>query len=160
MRITVICLMFFVATTLGVAQSKQYENLEAAMQKSFGAATMTINKEMLSMIDFQLDDEDTQKLIGDIKDAKAIVVAPVKGGGLNFMNEASGCLEKGKYTEIKEDENGRPLNNSIIRVFVMRSGLKIKECHLVMSGALISFFGDFHIQDLMKLKDKAGKLTR
>ena len=77
-----------------------------------------------------------------------------------FYRDVTDFLPGRLYDEVKEDESGQPIGEG--KILVLRKGLKIKECHLILGGAdsgmVISFFGDFHLRDLNALREKAQAL--
>ncbi len=151
-----------ISATLLQAQSKQYDELAAMMKRDYGATTMSVGRELLSFVEMAIGDDESKQLAGDLAEVRLILVSSLKSGVDNFVSDAVTHFPKGDFTEMKEDEKGNPIGDDGFRMFVLRRGLKIKECHLITGGgsggAIVSFFGDFHIKDLMKLKDRAEKM--
>lgn len=158
--ITLVLLVCLSLTVLG--QSKDYEALNAALNGRHEATSMTVSKSMLSLIDLKFtDDEKLNKKIEDgLEEVKMIVCTQYNGESGQFVEEVSQYLPPKHYQLITHDEQGKPLGGDT-RLLFRRSGLKIKECHLVSGsasgGMVLSFFGDFHVRDLMELKEKFSR---
>lgn len=126
--------------------------------------TMTISREVLSFIEMTLgeDSQEAKTITGNLTDVKIILCPTISGKPAAFIDDAASYLPQRNYTEIKEDENGNKIGDENLKIMVLRRGLKVKECHIITgsdsSGIIISFFGDFHIKDIMKLKEKANKI--
>lgn len=142
-------------------QSRSYESLQSAMTKNNGAMVMSVSKDILSMVDLDLTDDSiaNKKITGSLNEVKLILCNTYQGGKSAFADEVMTYLPNRIYDEIKEDDRGNPIGDDDAKIMVMRKGLKIKECHLILggesSGMVVSFFGDFHLRDLKALREKA-----
>lgn len=143
------------------SQSSSYELLQSAMTNKNGAMVMSVSKEILSMVEMNLTDDSitNKKITGSLNEVKLLICSSYKGGKRAFTDEVISFLPKRLYDEVKEDERGNPIGDGDAKIMVMRKGLKIKECHLILggeaSGMVVSFFGDFHLRDLKALSEKA-----
>ena len=70
-----------------------------------------------------------------------------------FREKVLKYLNKGDYDLVEEDDNDEDTE-----VWIHRKGKKIYECHIIFqgdqNGVLLSFFGDFNVKDVKKLKEK------
>ena len=161
MRHLILATSFLLAGIWVMAQSQSYQSLQSAMTSTKGAMVMSVSKDLLSMVDLNLTEDSAiyKKITGSLEEVKLILCSSYKGGISNFTRDVMAYLPGRLYDEIKEDENGNPIGDGEGKILVMRKGLKIKECHLIVGGAesgmVISFFGDFHLRDLKALSEKA-----
>ncbi len=122
---------------------------------------------MLDAVNLNFDDDETsgeRNVTGDLNKVKLLIYkAPDENYSLNFHNEALKYLPKSKYDLVDPKEYDDDGDDDNVDILVLRSGRKIKECHIIIgdnddndgSGLLISFFGDFKVEDLKELADKA-----
>ncbi len=161
MRYLILCIVFF-ATGVAMSQSQAYQALQSSMTNNKGAMVMSVSKDLLSMIDLNLTEDSAtyKKITGSLEEVKLILCGKYLGGIDAFTRDVTDFLPGRLYDEVKEDESGQPIGEG--KILVLRKGLKIKECHLILGGAdsgmVISFFGDFHLRDLNALREKAQAL--
>lgn len=161
MKQLLLIVIFSVAGFTSMSQSRSYESLLSAMTNNNGAMVMSVSKDILSMVDLNLTDDSitNKKITGSLNEVKLLICSSYKGGKRAFADEVISFLPNRIYDEVKEDELGNRIGDDDAKILVMRKGLKIKECHLILggdaSGMVVSFFGDFHLRDLKALSEKA-----
>ena len=130
------------------ASDKLYLQLEGAD----GITIMSLSKDLIDMVDLMVDDDDSKHVTGPLKKIKMMICS--EDNDEKITNAIIQTFEKSPFQEIEKEEDP---NDG--RIFILRRGRKIKECH-VLSGhsegmILLSFYGNFNIEDIDKLTEKA-----
>ena len=120
-------------------------------------AIMSFSKSIIDMLDMNIfvQSDDNESVTGDLKEIKVTIFDKVK----NPKNESEtiSFFTKSPFNEVDLEESD---NN--VRIFVNRTGKIVKECHVGFQGekkfVLISFFGEFNVNDLKSLKESANSL--
>jgi len=116
----------------------------------------SFSKNLIDFVDIDIDsDEDDaeRKVTGDLKEVKVVIYKPDFKPEKSFRDQVLKYLKKGDY-DLVEDEDG----DKDTEVWIKRRGKKIYECHIIFqgeqNGVLLSFFGEFDVKDVKKLKTK------
>lgn len=150
---------FLLATLLLSAQSKSDEIYDSFAGKP-GITNFSFTKNMIDAIDIDLgDDGDERNVTGDLHEIRFLSYNPEKGklSGQKFMENAIKMLPR-SYKKYEEEED-----DSDTEIWLLGRGKKYKECHLFIKNEngkgnrfIVSFYGDFEVDDLDGLK-KAGR---
>ena len=148
---------FLLATLLLSAQSKSNKIYDTFEGKP-GITNFSFTKNMVDLIDIDLNDEN-QHVSGDLHEIRFLSYNPEEGqlSGQNFTEKAIAMLPRSykKYEDGDEDSD--------TEIYLLGKQKKFKECHLFVKNDdgegnrfIVSFYGDFKVDDLDGLK-KAGK---
>lgn len=117
---------------------------------------LSLSKNLLQFMDFDVecnDDEETSKVTGDLNEVRLLIFKPDEKPDKNFIDQVRQYMKKGSYSLVKDDELDEDTE-----VWVHRNGRKVYECHVIFqgeqNGVLLSFFGDFKIEDVKKMRKK------
>lgn len=156
---------FFLLTLLpGLAlnaQSSPSDKLFQKMSAKDGITVLSFSKHMLDIVDMDWDDD--TNIMGDLDQIKIMIYhASDESSPMNFRKEMLKYLS-GRYKEVRPSDYDSDKDDEDIDIRVLRSGKRIKECHIILgdkddddaSGMMISFFGNFKVNDLKELADKA-----
>jgi hypothetical protein len=153
-KLGIAIVMLIVALT-GKGQSKSY-NIYDAYGNEDGFSYFSFSKTMLDAVDLNLDDEN-KKVTGDFHELRVMVYNPEKGKlNADFRKEMSQRLNKMNYKKVEpKDED----SNDDVEFWIEGQGKKVKECHVIVEskekngyGCLVSFYGDFTVEDIDKLE--------
>lgn len=116
---------------------------------------LSFSKSLIDFVDFDIDsDEDEHKVTGDLEEVKLVIFKPEQKPEKSFRDQVLLHLKKGKYTLVEEDDDEK----DDTEVWVYRKGKRVYECHVIFqgeqNGVLLSFFGDFKVEDVDKLSNK------
>ncbi len=116
---------------------------------------LSFSKNLIDFVDIDVDcDEDGEehKVTGDLKEVKLVLFKPDDNTNINFKDKIYKYLNKGNYKMVEDDDDDDS------EVWIHRKGKKVYECHVIFqgnkNGVLLSFFGDFKIDDVDKFKEK------
>ena len=148
---------YLIATLLLSAQSKSNKIYDTFEGKP-GITNFSFTKNMVDLIDIDLNDEN-QHVSGDLHEIRFLSYNPEEGqlSGQNFTEKAIAMLPRSykKYEDGDEDSD--------TEIYLLGKQKKFKECHLFVKNDdgegnrfIVSFYGDFKVDDLDGLK-KAGK---
>jgi|SRR6056297_1097464 len=150
---------FLLATLLLSAQSKSDKIYDTFAGKP-GITNFSFTKNMIDAIDIDLGDDGNERSVtGDLKEIRFLSYNPEKGqlSAREFTEKAISMLP-GSYKKYEDDDD-----DSDTEIWLLGRGKKYKECHLFVKNEngkgnrfIVSFYGDFRVEDLDGLK-KAGK---
>ncbi len=152
----IIIFVFAMAYFAG-AQSKSDKMYDTFANKD-GISTFTFSKNMLDLIDLDLGDDDNERNVtGDLHQIRFMSYNPEEGeiSGPEFIKEAIALLpvHYKKYIDNDVDENEQT------EIWLLGKKNKFKECHVFIKNNdadamrfVVSFYGDFTVNDLKKLK--------
>lgn len=150
----VVIIAWFSAMTAS-GQTSASDKLYLQLEGTDGVTIMSLSKDIIDMVDVVLDDDESKQVTGPLEKVKMMICREENGG--EAIDAVIGAFEKRPFDEIEDadhDDDGR--------VFVVRKGRRIKECHIVGDNQdgmlLLSFYGDFKIDDIDKLVDKAEEI--
>lgn len=114
---------------------------------------------MIDAIDLDLgDDENEKKVTGDLYQISFISYNPEKGelSGSEFTKKAIGLLPS-SYKKLDMEEE----DETDTEIWLLGKRKKIKECHIFIKNDevdqmrfVVSFFGDFTVNDIDNLKKR------
>ncbi len=148
----IICLM---AAALGLFGQSKSDKLFDAFRTKDGFTYFSFNKNMKDAFNIDLDDEN-KTVSGDLHEIKFLSYNPQKGNlsGTSFINRASGLLPSA-YDRLKLEGDD---NDAII--WKLGNKKKVTEFHVFIKNDspskmhfLISFFGDFDVDDADGIKE-------
>ena len=154
-----IALILFVTQT-GNAQSKSDKMYDAFANKD-GISSFSFSKNMIDAINIDLGENGEEKSVtGDLHQIRFMSYNPEKGelDGPEFLKKAKGYLPKNAYHKFEDDDS-----DSDTEIYLMGGKKKFQECHVFVKNDnddnmqfVVSFYGDFTVNDLQKLR-KTGK---
>lgn len=152
----IFALAFMLATLLVGAQSKSDKIYDTFSNKD-GVSSFGFSKSMIDAIDIDLDngDED-RKVSGDLNKIRFMSYNSEKGdlSANTFTQKAIAMLppQYKKYDGNDDDD---------IEIWLLGKKKKFTECHVFTKGEdleslrfIVSFYGDFNVDDIDKLKEK------
>ena len=157
-KITLIFILVLAATFLVSAQSKSDKIYDVFSGKD-GVSNFSFSKNMIDAIDIDLGDEDEKNVTGDLHRIRFMLYNPKKGSlnGPDFTQKAIKLLPSQYKKYIDDDEDSDAV------IYLLGGKKKFSECHVFITNErddqlrfLISFFGDFTVNDLDGLK-KTGR---
>jgi hypothetical protein len=150
---------FLLASLLLSAQSKSDKIYDTFANKP-GITNFSFTKNMIDAIDIDLgDDGDERNVSGDLNEIRFISYNPEKGqlSGDEFIEKAISMLPR-SYKKYEDEDD-----DSDSEIWLLGGKKKYTECHLFVKNEngkgnrfIVSFYGDFKVDDLDGLK-KAGK---
>lgn len=162
LRISFILLMVTGVATVAYSQSKSYKIYDTFEGKE-GITNFSFSKSMIDAIHLNLGDEEDEKEVnGDLHEIRFLLYNPEKGNfsGKEFTKKAVDCLPKTFYRQFEpEDDND-------VEIWLLGNKKRIKECHLFSTSGdnknfrfVVSFYGDFTVNNLDELKEKGKDFT-
>ena len=148
------------AHLFGFGQSKSDKIYEAFADEE-GVSSFSISKDMLNAFDIEINDE--ENVIGDVSEIRFMSYNPAKGNfsGANFLDKAISMLPA-RYKQYKNEDN--EASNS--EIWLLGKQKKYSECHVFVAGDsaegscfVISFYGDFRVDDVQKLKETGREMA-
>jgi hypothetical protein len=149
--------VFTVSAMIVEAQSKSDKMYDVFSGKD-GITNFSFSKSMIDAIDIDLGDDDEQNVTGDLHQIRFMSYNPEKGSisGSEFTKRAIGMLPS-TYKKFEEDEDDDA------EIWLLGKKKKFQECHVFTKNEnddqmriVVSFYGDFTVNDLNELK-KTGK---
>lgn len=157
---TILTSILILTSQLISAQSKS-DKMYSAFSSDDAITSFTFSKNMIDAIDIDLgDDGDEKQVTGDLHQIRFMSYNPEKGdlSGPEFLDKAKGYLPKMTYHKFEDDDE-----DSDAEIWLMGNKKKFQECHVFVKNEsdnqmqfVVSFYGDFTVNDLEKLK-KSGK---
>ncbi|MGQ1889356.1 DUF4252 domain-containing protein [Thermophagus sp. OGC60D27] len=136
------------------AQLTSSEKLYAGLEGADGVTILSLSKDIIDLVDMVVDEESKQ-VSGPLQKVKLMVCRKDKAA--SSIKAVVRTLNGRPFKEIKDSEFDE--DN---KVFVIRSGKKIKECHVVNYNEenlfMLSFYGDFKVEDIDKMVSKADNM--
>lgn len=155
-RIALILLLMGYSSLLVFSQQKTTEKMFDDLRGMDEVTYLSLSKNLLQFMDFDLDsneDEQARKVTGDLKEVKLVIFKPKVSPEKSFIDQVRQYMKKGSYSLVEDNESGEDTE-----VWVHRNGRKVYECHVIFqgeqNGVLLSFFGDFKIEDVKKMRKK------
>lgn len=157
---TILSTVVLLISQMVVAQSKSDKMYDAFANKD-GISSFTFSKNMIDAINLDLGENgEEKKVTGDLHQIRFMSYNPEKGNllGPQFLEKATGYLPKSAYHKFEDDEG-----DSDAEIWLMGGKKKFQECHVFVKNKqdnqmqfVVSFYGDFTVNDLKKLR-KTGK---
>jgi hypothetical protein len=154
--------VFLFAGITAFSQSSPSDKLFRGLEGKDGVTILSFSKSMLDFVDMDFDDD--EKITGDLDKIKILIynASDVKDH-IDLRKDALKMLS-GRYKKVKPGDIDKDASDKddYVDIMVLRNGKKIKECHVIVadedgggSGLIISFFGNFKVEDLKDLANKA-----
>lgn len=147
------------STLLCFAQSKS-DKIYDAFEDQDGVTSFTFTKNMTDAFNIDLgDDGDEKQVSGDLHEVRFMSYNPEKGelSGDAFIRKSIAMLPS-QYKKYEDDDQ-----DSDTEIWLLGNKRKYSECHVFIrnesvkgNSFLVSFYGDFTVDDLEGLK-KTGK---
>jgi len=145
-------LLFLIISGIASAQSKSYKIYDSFSEMD-GVSRFSFSKNMLDVVNIDLDNEG-KKITGDLHEIRFLSYNPQKGvmNGPQFIKKAVALLPA-VYSkiDIEDDDDG-------IEAWMLGNKKKATEFHLFIKSDspesmhfLVSFYGNFNIDDMDKL---------
>lgn len=157
---TILSAVILLISQLTPAQSKSDKMYDVFANKD-GISSFSFSKNMIDAINIDLgEDGDEKSVTGDLHQIRFMSYNPEKGSmsGNDFIEKAIGYLPKPAYYKYEDDEQ-----DSDTEIWLMGGKKKFQECHVFLKNEdekqmkfIVSFYGDFTVNDLKKLR-KTGK---
>lgn len=141
------------AGMLASAQSKSDKMYDVFANKD-GVTSFSFSKDMIDAIDIDLGDDDEKNVTGDLNRVRFMSYNPEKGSLKNseFTKKAIALLPA-KYKKFEDDGD-----DSDAEIYLLGGKKKYSECHVFITNEnpegnsfVVSFFGDFNVDDIDKL---------
>ncbi|PRZ01714.1 DUF4252 domain-containing protein [Marinilabilia salmonicolor] len=137
-------------------QNSPSEKLYAQLDGAEGITILSFSQNAIELANIFVDEDENTEVNGELKKVKMMIC---KGTDEKIRRDVVRTFEKHPYSEV-EDEEGDHDNDG--RIFVIRNGRKVKECHLLSNEeknlVVFSFYGDFRIEDIDDLTNKASEM--
>lgn len=146
------------ASLFSNAQSKSYKIYDVFSGKD-GVSNFSFSKNMIDAIDIDLGDGDEKNVTGDLNQIRFMSYNPEKGSlsGSDFTQKAIDLLPPQYKKYVDEDDE-----DSDAIIYLLGGKKKFTECHVFLTNQkenqmrfVVSFYGDFTVNDLKGLK-RAG----
>ncbi len=128
--------------------------------KDSGFTYFSFSKSMIDALHLDMDEEG-KKITGDFQECRVLIYNAEKGNIKNFSAQISNELSSLRYEQIHP--KGEKQTDDA-EFWIEGNGNRISECHIILgnkgeahhSALLISFYGNFKVDDLHKL-EKIGQ---
>ncbi len=149
-----------VSTLTGYAQSKSYRIFDEFANHD-GFMYMAFSKSMIDAVNLNLDDEN-KKVTGDLNEIRILVLNREKSNlGGSLQKIISEKFEKLNYRKVEpKDEDG----SDDAEFWIEGDSKRVKECHIIVKDSkdnqfscLVSFYGNFKVEDLKSLEKFSRK---
>jgi len=151
------------ASLFASAQSKSYKIYNTFADEE-GVSSFSFTKDMVDAFDIDIDDDEGNAVVGDLKEIRLMSYNPEKGtrSGERFLDAAIAMLPS-RYKHYKAE--GEEASNT--EIWLLGKKKKYSECHVFVANAnpegncfVISFYGNFRIDDLQKLEETGRDMAR
>lgn len=159
-RLNVLVILTITLVCVVTAQSKS-DKLYEAFADQDGVTNLSFSKNMIDAINIDLGDEGNERNVtGDLHQIRLLSYNSQKGNltASDFYKKAIGLLPSG-YKKYEDPDDGE----SNIEIWLLGKKKKFSECHLFIKNEkddqmcfVVSFYGDFKVDDLDRLK-KTGE---
>ncbi|MDX8337953.1 DUF4252 domain-containing protein [Draconibacterium sp. IB214405] len=149
------------ASLLASGQSKS-DNMYDTFANKDGVTSFSFSKDMIDAIDLDLGDDDEKNVTGDLHRVRFMSYNPEKGSISNsaFTKKAIALLPS-KYKKYVDDDE-----DSDAQIYLLGGKKKYSECHIFITNEnpegnsfIVSFYGDFNVQDIDKLKSQGKDMS-
>ena len=144
----------------GFGQSKA-QKIYDRYPKEDGFIYMAFSKSMIDALNMNLDEEG-KKITGDFLECRVLIYNSEKGKIKHFQQDLSKEFGSLNYEQIQPKGEK---SSEEAEFWIDGKGNKVSECHIIIgnkgddhnSSLLISFYGNFKVEDLDKLERIAQK---
>ncbi|WP_068474029.1 DUF4252 domain-containing protein [Saccharicrinis aurantiacus] len=148
----VLVVMAFVSIPT-MAQSSIVDKMYKHFNLMDDVTYLSFSKSLLGMMNFDCVDDEDDNISGDLDELKVVIYKPESEPNASFKSLVYEYIEKGNYKLVEENDS-----DDDTEVWVKKKGRRISECHVIFqgeqNGVLLSFLGDFKIDDLDKITTK------
>jgi hypothetical protein len=143
----------------GFGQTKS-QKIYDRYTKEAGFTYFSFSKSMIDAMNLNLD-EDGKKITGDFQECRILIYNAEKGSIQHLSEKLSGELSTLRYEQVHP--KGEKSDNEA-EFWIEGKGDRVYECHIILgnkgensnSSLLVSFYGNFKVEDLNKL-EKIGQ---
>jgi hypothetical protein len=143
----------------GFGQTKS-QKIYDRYQREAGFTYFSFSKSMIDALNMDLDEEG-KKITGDFQECRILIYNAEKGKMKNFYQQISKELEASRYEQVHP--KGQKSSDDA-EFWIEGKGDRVSECHIIFSdkgdshnsALLVSFYGNFKVEDLKKL-EKIGQ---
>lgn len=155
-KITLAAIILIVSQLVN-AQSKS-DKMYNVFSGNDGVSSFSFSKSMIDAIDLNMGDNDEKNVTGDLTRIRFMSYNPEKGNlsGSDFIDKAVDFLPS-QYKKF-EDESS---DDDDVEIWLLGKKKKFTECHIFVKNDdddqmrfIVSFYGDFTVNDLEKLREK------
>jgi hypothetical protein len=147
----------------GFGQTKS-QKIYDRYSKAEGVTYFTFSKSMIDAMNLDMDEEG-KKITGDFQEFRIMIYDTEKGSMKNFSGDIAGELNSMRYRQVHPKDE-KPSDDA--EFWIEGNGNRVSECHIVIgnkhnpdnSSLLISFYGNFKVEDLEKLEKIAQKQNK
>ncbi len=147
----------------GFGQSKA-QKIYDHLPKEAGVTYFSFSKSMIDAMNMNLDEEG-KKITGDFQECRILIYNAEKGNIKNFFEAMSKQMGELGYEQVHP--KGEKSSDDA-EFWIEGKGDRVSECHIIFgnhgdnsnSSLLVSFYGNFKVEDLKKLEkigQKQGK---
>jgi hypothetical protein len=150
------------AGLLASGQSKSDKMYDAFANKD-GITSFSFSKDMVDAIDIDLgEDDDEKRVTGDLHQVRFMSYNPKKGSlsGSEFTKKTIGYLPKSAYKKYEGEEDDDT------EIWLAGGKKKFSECHVFLKNQeenqiriVVSFYGNFRVNDLESLKETGKNMA-
>jgi hypothetical protein len=143
----------------GFGQTKSQKIYDRYAREA-GFTSFSFSKSMIDALNMNLDEEG-KKITGDFQECRVLIYNDEKGTIKDFYRQVSGELESLHYEQVHP--KGQKSEDDA-QFWIEGKGDRVSECHIILgnkgdshnSSLLVSFYGNFKVEDLKKL-EKIGE---
>jgi len=129
-----------------------------------GITSFSFTKNMIDAIDLDLsEDKNERNVTGDLHEVRFMSYNPEKGtlSGNEFIKKAIAMLPS-EYKKYEEEDD----DDSDAEIWLLGKRKKYSECHVFINNHnsegnrfIVSFYGDFTVNDIDKLKNQGKEIS-
>ncbi len=147
--------LFFMS--LAYSQNGASDKIYDFLKEQEDVSLLTFSKDIIDMVDMNIgEDEEGKKVTGPLKEIRVAICKQINSKETGLKIE--GFLKKAPFHEVDMEDEDNDL-----RVYIQRKGRIVNDCHVIIPGTdkliLVSFYGEFKIEDVDKLKESANNIT-
>ncbi|WP_010664784.1 DUF4252 domain-containing protein [Marinilabilia salmonicolor] len=135
-------------------QNSPSDKLYAQLDGAEGITILSFSQNAIELANIFVDEDENREVSGELRKVKMMIC---KGPDDKISRDVVRTFEKHPFSEIEDEDHD---NDG--RIFVIRNGRKVKECHLLSKEdetlIVFSFYGDFKIEDINDLTNKASEM--
>jgi hypothetical protein len=159
MKNTTMVILLWMAMVGATGQNRASDKMYDALQTQEDVSVLSFSKNIIDMVDMNIgEDEDGKKVTGPLNEVRVAICK--NGAEKRLQPDITRTLKKAPFEEVEMDNKDR---KDDLKVYVDRKGKTIHECHVTIQGdenlILVSFYGEFRIEDVDKLKKSATTIN-
>jgi hypothetical protein len=155
-----ILVAIIISTLTGSGQSRSYRIFDEFSNHE-GFSYLAFSKSMIDAVNLNLDDEN-KKITGDLNEIRILILNREKSNlGGSLARTISEKLNRLNYRQVEPKDSK---DNDNAEFWVEGDSKKIKECHVIIKdnedkqfNCLVSFYGNFKVEDLDRLEKFSRK---